>query len=180
MKGIVFNILEDFIDENFGDNTFDTLVELVLPELDEPFVGPGTYSDEQLMAIVGKAIEVKKLELDPTLRAFGAFMFTKLASKYPGFVDPHDNPKDFIKTIHDIIHVEVRKLFPEAITPVFIYSNETENSLTLKYVSKRNLFALAEGLMDGSGAYYNKPFKIKRTEENREDNYCVFDLDFSA
>lgn len=180
MKGVVFNILEGFIDENFGDGTFDELVDASLPDNTEPFVGPGTYPDEHLFKIVGKAIELQELELEPTLRGFGKYMFGKLAAKYPDFVNVHNNPKDFIKTIHDIIHVEVRKLFPEAVTPKFLYSNDTDGRLTLRYESERNLFALAEGLIDGSAEYYKMPIKITREEANPEEHYCIFNLEFSS
>lgn len=178
MKGIVFNVLESYIDEKFGAGVFDKLVEESLPDNIDPFVGPGTYPDEQLFAIVGKALEVKKLELEPVLRDFGKFMFSALAKKYPVFVEPHDNPKDFIKTIDNIIHVEVKKLFPEAVTPKFSFFNDSDKKLSLKYESARKLFALAEGLIDGAGEHYQQPIKVIRKEENLETGYCVFDLEF--
>lgn len=180
MKGVVFNILEGFIDESFGDGTFDEIIDTVFIEEIDPFVGPGTYPDEHLFLIVQKAVELKKLDLEPILRTFGKYMFFQLAIKYPNFVQHHDNPKDFIKTVHNVIHVEVKKLFPEAETPKFLYSNDIDGKLTMRYESKRNLFSLAEGLIEGSGEFYNKPVKVIRKSFSVDENYCVFDLEFSA
>lgn len=179
MKGVIFNVLEDFVDEQFGEGVFDSLVEAALPDSDGVFVGPGTYPDEELFAIVGKALEVKGLELEPVLKSFGHYLFGKLAEKYPVFVEPYNHPKDFIKTVHGVIHVEVKKLFPEAETPNFKYSNDKEDFLTLTYESKRNLFPLAEGLISGAGDFFKSPIQITYQEVNPDENYCVFDLQFS-
>lgn len=179
MKGIIFNALEEFVNENFGEGTFDFLVEKSLPDKEDTYVGPGTYSDEELFKIVETAVEVKNLDLEETLKGFGVFLFTILAGKYPQFLEPFDNAKDFIKTVHDIIHVEVRKLFPEAETPSFSFFNESKNTISLRYESKRKLFTLAEGLIEGAGNYYNQKITINRSDTNTDQGYCVFNLSFS-
>jgi hypothetical protein len=179
MKGIVFNVLESYVDGKYGDGVFDTLVEKSLGDAQDPFVGPGTYPDSSLMSIVETAIAAKGLDPHELLVDFGKYMFHALAAKYPSFLEVHNNPKDFIKTIHDVIHVEVRKLYPEAVTPAFFYSNDSKDKLTLRYESERNLFSLAEGLLYGSGEYYKMPISVKRVDYSEEEHFCVFDLDFS-
>ena len=178
MKGIIFNVFEDFLDEKYGENTFDNIIEAMVPDVKEPFIAPGTYPDELLFSIIHKTMEEKNLELNPTLLEFGEFLFLQLAKKYPVFVKSHNNAKDFIKTIHDIIHVEVRKLFPEAVTPDFSYSNEKENEITITYTSKRSLFILAEGLINRCAKYYKEEIKLTILNQNMKDNSCIFHLKF--
>jgi hypothetical protein len=59
MKGIIFNILEDFTNEKFGEDEFDFIVEKSILETTDPFVGPGTYPDSDLFKIVTKIVELK-------------------------------------------------------------------------------------------------------------------------
>ena len=55
MKGIIFTIFEDFITDNYGAETYEQIISECNLQTKEPFVGPGTYPDSDLMEIVGKA-----------------------------------------------------------------------------------------------------------------------------
>ena len=114
MKGIVFNLLEDFIIDGWGEEAYDEIISLCPLRTKEPFIGPGTYEDADLLAIVGKAAETLSVSVPEAVHAFGKYCFPKLASKYPMFLEGHKHPKTFLKTIDDVIHVEVKKLFKDA------------------------------------------------------------------
>ena len=58
MKGIIFNLLEGFLTERLGEEKSDELIESCSLKTREPFVGPGSYPDEDLLAIVDRAVEV--------------------------------------------------------------------------------------------------------------------------
>ena len=179
MKGVIFNIFEEFIDDHFGEGSFDELVVKSLGNENEVFVSPLTYPDEKFFVILGKAIESKKLDMDSTLKKFGRYMFIKLAKKYPIFVDPYDHPKDFIKTINDVIHVEVRKIFLDSEPPIFHFLEDSGNKMIIQYESKRRLFCLAEGLLMGMADYYNQPIEILRSDDSLEKgNTATFDVEF--
>jgi len=180
MKGIIFNLFEKFVDEISEDYDFDDLLEDVTLITKEEFIGPGTYPDEDLFTLVGKFIEKKGLELPDALRKFGKFCFPHLANIHPDFITPYENAKDFLLTVHDIIHVEVRKLFKDAETPDFAYHNPSDSSLIIEYKSKRNLCYLMEGLLEGVGEHFKKPFQYKQTTcTHRGDEKCTFNLNFS-
>lgn len=179
MKGIIFNVLESYCDDFLEVGSFDEIVERILPDVKDPFVAPGTYKDEYLTLIVAEISRVKNKKPDVLLRDFGRYLFTALANRYPHFVSPYNHPKDFIKTIHDVIHVEVIKLFPDTATPNFYYSNDFENQLTIKYESGRKLYSLVEGLVDGVGEYYKSPIVVDCIEKNPNEHYALFKLSFS-
>ncbi|MFQ5586113.1 MAG: heme NO-binding domain-containing protein, partial [Thermodesulfobacteriota bacterium] len=121
MKGVIFNLLEQFIAENFGEEKYEEIVTECALKTGEPFVGPGTYPDEDLIAIVSRAVETLGIAPPEALHGFGRFCFPKLAEKFPDFVQPFKHPKPFMKTIDSVIHVEVKKLFKDAEPPRFIY-----------------------------------------------------------
>ncbi|MBL4656147.1 MAG: heme NO-binding domain-containing protein, partial [Bacteroidia bacterium] len=83
------------------------------------------------------------------------FAFHKLAATFPQFLESYNNPKDFLKSVESIIHVEVKKMYKDAYTPSFKYTDPAPDKLIIQYHSKRKLYALMEGLINGVGEHYN-------------------------
>lgn len=180
MKGVVFNLFEQFISQNWGEEIYEQILAESSIETAEPFVGPGTYPDADFLAIVVKATETVGVELPVAIRAFGKFCFPKLAEVFPHFVQTHQHPKAFLKTIDSVIHVEVRKLFKDAETPEFRYEDPGPQQLVLIYKSPRKLYEFAEGLLEGVSEYFQSPIQYTRTVRiENEQEVAVFDLTFS-
>ena len=62
---------------------------------------------------------------------------------------------DMLGHLDDDIHVQVKKLYPDADLPRFKVLSRTDTTMRLQYYSERDLFALAEGLMDASADHFN-------------------------
>lgn len=155
MKGIIFNQLEGFILTNSNEATYDQIVKKCKLETKEPFVGPGTYSDNDLMQIIKVASETLNIPQDDLIVSFGHFLFPKLASRFSNFVDTKKPAKYFLLTVESIIHVEVHKMYDKAYTPTFEYLNNMDNKLTIRYRSKRKLYKLMEGIIMGVADYFS-------------------------
>ena len=167
--------------ENFGDEKYEEILNECSLKTKEPFIGPGTYPDEDLMAITNKAVEKLGITLPEALRAFGKFSFLQMGKKFPDFLKPYDHPKPFLKTIESVIHVEVKKLYQDADPPRFIYKEPAANRLTIKYESKRRLCQYMEGLIDGVADFYKSPIQYKQKTCMLEGGgECEFDLTFSS
>lgn len=179
MKGIFFNLLEEFITENYGEEKYDEILGECRLSTTEPFVGPGTYPDEDLLAIATKTAEKLGITVPDALRAFGRFCFPKLAARYPVFVAEHHHPKSFLETVDSVIHVEVRKLYEGTKLPRFTYSDGFPDHLVIRYQSDRKMCQLMEGLIDGVADYYKSPIKQSQTQcMLRGAESCDFDLTF--
>lgn len=178
MKGVVFNVFESFVDETFGEDAFDALVAQCPLHTREPFVGPGTYPDADLIALVTKACTVHGLEPEAALRVFGAYLFGALAARYPGFLEGKE-AKTFLLSVHDVIHVEVRKLYPEAVTPSFTYEDTGPDTLTMRYTSERKLCHLMEGLLAGTAEHFGTSIDARQATCMHEGaDVCTFHLRF--
>ena len=179
MKGMVFNLLEAFICEGWGDDKYEEILALCPLKTKEPFVGPGTYPDSDLMAIATKTAEILQLPAPQAIRAFGRYSFPKLAEKFPQFLEGHADPLSFILSVEGIIHVEIRKLFPSAITPSFVYRQVDESRLLIEYRSDRKLCAFMEGLIEGVSDYFNTPIEYAQVRcMHNADECCEFALTF--
>jgi hypothetical protein len=115
------------------------------------------------------------------VRWFGGRALPLLNTRYPQFFRAHTNARSFILTLNDVIHPEVRKLFPGADAPEFVFDETDPNVLVLSYVSSRGLCSFAEGLIDGAAAQFGEQVDIVQREcTKRGDARCVFACSFSA
>ena len=179
MKGIIFTILENFIVENYGDEKYETILEKCNLETKEPFISSGTYPDGDLIEMVVKSAEDLKITVDQTLQAFGKYAFHQLAKLMPMFVDKYSDPKEFLKSVEGIIHVEVNKLYKDAITPKFTYTDTGPNELVITYFSARKLYALMEGLLEGVSEYFKVPIQQSKKIYSKDgQEFCDFEIVF--
>jgi hypothetical protein len=183
MKGVIFGIFEDFIVENFGVETFEGLLDDCRGTVTENYVGPKTYPDEWLVALLMAACKRLSIEPPVALQAFGKFAFGGLTSRYPNFLEGIDHPRALLLSVHNIIHVEVKKLMSGA-TPPNLFFDEDEgdpDKLTLHYESARGLCSFLEGLLAGVGEHFGVPIEFEQTAcTHKGDERCTYELKFLA
>lgn len=162
MKGIVFNLLEEVVSTAHGDAAWDALLDAA--GLDGAYTSLGSYSDEEIFALVKVASDTLGLAQEDVLRWFGRQAMPLLAKRYPSFFASHEDARSFLLTLNNIIHPEVRKLYPGAQTPVFDFDTSLADVLAIGYNSPRRLCALAEGFMHGAADYYGQGLEIVQTQ----------------
>lgn len=179
MKGIVFILLNQFIDQALGEDAWDTLLDIVEPDSGGAYTAVATYPDEELFSLVTTACEKHQLDFKDTVKAFGNFMFPPLAEKYPNFIKKDMKLKDFLLSINDVIHVEVRKLYPEAGLPDIQYEETEDNLLTIIYDSPRKLCFLAEGLIEGAAQHFEESIKVSQSDcMHQGSQVCKIHINF--
>ena len=180
MKGIIFNITENYITENYGEDKLDEIIADCSLITKEPFVGPGTYPDDDLIEIITKASLKLEMTNAQFLKKLGHYTFPILASRFPNFVTPYNHPKEFLKTVESIIHVEVRKLYQGTRLPTFQYAEPANNELVITYHSKRKLYSFMEGLIDGVADHFNTPIEQSHKIYGKDGSeYCDFHIIFA-
>lgn len=162
MKGVVFNAAEEAVIELFDADTWDDLLDAA--GVEGVYNSVGSYPDSELVAIVVAASEATGLSVEDVLLAVGRKALQHLAARVPSLVEHCTHPFEFLLLIHDVIHVEVMKLYPDAKPPGFTYEDLPNDGLRLTYNSPRCLDALAEGLIHGVGDRFETELQVTRTE----------------
>lgn len=179
MKGVVFNLLESFVSEGWGQDKYEEILALCPLSTKEPFVGPGTYPDADLFTIAGKAAEILGVPLPAALRAFGQYCFPRLAAKVPALIAVHTTAESLLKSVEGVVHVEVRKLMPNAVTPSFKYREVAPGQLVVEYRSARKLCFLMEGLLDGLALHFGERIEQRQARCMHDGHDCCeFELSF--
>lgn len=160
MKGIVFNLLEECVSDAHGPDAWDEMLDRA--DVDGAYTSLGSYADADLMALVGAASDLLDLPADDVVRWFGEAALPLLARSYPGFFAAHTSTLPFLLTLNDVIHPEVRKLYPGADVPVFDFAMDGDESLLMGYSSGRVLCSLAEGFIAGTAAHFAETVAIEQ------------------
>ena len=148
--------------------------------VDGSYTSLGSYADEELFKLVGAASAALNLPADDIVRWFGQRALTLLSATYPPLFTGHTTTRSFLLTLNDIIHPEVRKLYPGADVPEFDYDTSDSVLLRMGYRSRRKLCALGEGLIVGAAEYYKEDVNLTQTEcVHRGDSRCVFEMSFA-
>jgi hypothetical protein len=179
MKGVVFNLLEAAVGRQYGEETWDDL--LASAGLVGAYTSLGSYPDEDLGRLVQAASQTLGLPAQSVIRWFGRESLPALAEAYPSFFTNHTDTRSFILTLNDIIHPEVRKLYPGADVPWFDYQPLSNGTLRMGYDSRRMLCSFAEGLIEGAAAHFGEQVSISQPEWMlRGSERCQLDLSFRA
>ena len=168
MKGIIFNILEQFIEAQTDEGTWEEILDQT-DNKNEVYVAPKTYPDKELLSIVSSAVKLLKLDMNDTVRAFGRFTFPILVKKIPEIREKLHTPQEFIHALDNLIHVEVHMFLAESQTPKFKLTHIEAENYELLYESKRNLPYLVMGLIDGLAKEYKTKIDIEIKQVNTEN-----------
>ena len=130
-------------------------------------------------ALVGTVSTMTHTPVDALSIALGLYLFPRLVALHPAFVRPGMTAKEFLKTVHGTIHVEVRKLHPDATLPSFAYEDPAPDRLVMIYVSSRKVCDLASGLLQGVAEHFQETIAQEQVLcTKRGDPHCRFELTF--
>jgi len=175
VKGVVFNLLEEFVRRAHGEDAWDALLERA--RLTGAYTSLGNYADEDLGALIAAAAQILKQPPGAVVRSFGREALPMLAEKYPGFFTPFASTRPFLLALNDIIHPEVNKLYRGADTPDFDFDASSDDVLVMSYSSRRRLCEFALGLIEGAAAHYGEDVAIdQRRCMHRGDARCDFHI----
>lgn len=176
MKGVIFNVLEDMIVDQCGMTVWNDLLEKHAPS-GRTYVSAKSYSETELFAIVTDAASMLNLPLQQLVKAFGHFLFSGLASRHQSVMARFPDFSALVMGIHDVIHVEVNKLYHEPALPTIVSLKNADNSITLQYRSPRKLCFCAEGLLFGAAEHFKQPISINHhTCMHQGAEHCILDI----
>ena len=180
MKGHIFNLLEEFLIETAGAETFETIYQNVDFESEGVFVTTGNYPDADLVKLVHEAVRVLGITIEQAHVAFGKWMFPHLTKLVPTEVIDVGHPKNFLMQLNAIHEVELKKLWPDARPPLFNCEDTGQNTMTFVYDSPRQMFDLVEGVLAGVRDYYKVGMQWKKLVVEGQQGYPVarFDIQF--
>jgi len=156
MKGIVFTEFLDMVEQEFGYEVVDELIESTDLPSNGIYTSIGTYHHSEIVALLTGLSEKVNIDAGVLLKSFGKYLFKTFLASYPQFFEACDNAFAFLESIDTHIHVEVQKLYPSATLPKFTTTVDDQGQMCMIYESERRMAALAEGLIESSLQHYGE------------------------
>ena len=178
MKGIIFSLFNQLVEEKWSLEIWENLLDDVNPASGGAYTSAGNYPDDELFALIGALSKKTNLSVEDLVTAYGRYLLGELAKLYSSFFEGV-SAKEFLMSIHNIIHVEVKKLYPDAELPSFRYEEPDKEHLVMIYRSKKKLCKLAEGLIFGTADHFGIIIDQRQTLCMLQgDDHCRFELEF--
>ena len=174
MKGIVFTEFLEMVEQKFGYETVDHILTGNELESGGAYTAVGTYNYAEMVQLIVGLSEKTGLGIPVLLHEYGKYFFDVLYGSYPQFFDSMDEPFNFLESIEHHIHVEVRKLYPDAELPTFETDRVEENTLKMIYHSERKMSDFAEGLIIRTLDHYKTECKIDKKNIEEDGSIVQF------
>ncbi len=164
MKGIVFAEFNEMVEEKFGMDMVDDLIDATDPASGGAYTAVGTYDHQELVNMVLELSRRSNIPASELVKTFGRHLAGVFSTKFESFFTECPDTLSFLKRIDDHIHVEVRKLYPDAELPRFSFDDSNPEEFHLTYESLRNFADLAHGLIEGCAEHYGESYAIERED----------------
>jgi len=147
------------VERKFGDETVDEIIEESQLKSNGAYTTVGTYDHNELITLVLSLSKKTKIPAADLVKEFGRSLIPVFAKGYPIFFNVKDS-FEFLKSLNDHIHVEVKKLYPDAELPIFITKTHDQKELVIEYRSARPFADLAQGLAEGLVKFFKEDINI--------------------
>jgi len=149
------------VENDFGFEVADRIIENSDTTSKGIFTGVGTYPSQDMMSLLGQLEMEVNQPVSDLLVHFGEHLFHRFSSLYVYLVADIKDTFKLLQQIEDFIHVEVKKLYPDAQLPAIDTRMLSHDTMELIYRSRRKLGYLAQGLMMGCAAYFGETIEIQ-------------------
>lgn len=176
MKGIVFTEFLELVEEKFGLEMVDKIIEESQLPSEGAYTAVGTYDFAEMLSLLTQLSKNTGISIDDLLLVYAEHFFAVLADSYPGLITKYEDPIELLASIENHIHVEVRKIYPDAELPTFEVLEKTPRSLVMIYKSSRAMYNFGLGLMNKTFEHYNAEATIileKIKEDGTEVKFSI-------
>lgn len=180
MKGTVFVELLKMAEDAFGEDVVDNVLDKADLENNGAYTTVGNYSCAELIKIVEAFSEHSGLSTEVLQRKFGHWMMGHFSENYPEFFKGKTSSFDMLEAVDSEIHVEVRKLYPDAELPRFETERKSTSHMEMSYSSPRPLVGFCHGLIEACVDRFDEDMGIERGETESTNNGTVFQIKAKA
>ena len=163
MKGVVFTEFFEFVEGRFSPEIAEQLIESSALPSKGIYTSVGTYDHAEMVTLVSNLATVVEIGVPDLLKEFGRHLLRQFVIKFPPFFNGITSTFEFLPKVDSFVHVEVKKLYPDAELPTFSCVFPASDQLQMTYESDRNLPDLAEGLILGCLEHFGEQMEVVRS-----------------
>ncbi|MEW6765309.1 MAG: heme NO-binding domain-containing protein [Pseudomonadota bacterium] len=162
MKGIVFSEFIEMVEARFSPEIADRIIEAADLPSGGAYTAVGTYDHEEMLALITALAHETGVPVGDLVREYGRHLFHRFVELYPAFFEGVPTVFDFLDSIENHVHLEVRKLYDDVELPTFDTPERASDRMVMIYESRRPFAALAEGLILGCIEHYGETIQLSQ------------------
>ncbi|USD66895.1 heme NO-binding domain-containing protein [Vibrio sp. SCSIO 43136] len=176
MKGIIFTEFLELVEDKFGLDITDQMLEMCQDQ--GIYTAVGSYDHIDLVKLIVALSKLTGISAEDLQQVYGRTVFNTLLESLP----PHaslnrcETTFQFIQHVEHYIHVEVKKLYPDAQPPQFKFLSVNETEMLMDYTSARCLSHVCFGLIQGCADHYQQQVEIAMTPQDQNGSHVQFKL----
>ena len=174
MKGIVFTEFLDLVEDKFGLEMVDKIVNQSKLESHGVYTSIGTYQFSEMLQLLQHLSKNTSISIDDLLLVYAEHFFYVLEKSYPELFITYTDPIEMLSSIESHIHVEVKKIYPDAELPTFEVLEKTHNTLIMIYKSSRAMHHFGLGLMNKTFERFNSTATITLEKIKKDGTEVMF------
>jgi hypothetical protein len=174
MKGIIFTEFLEFVEGLWGMEFVDGLISDAQDPNNGAYTAVNNYDHTLLVNLVVTLEKKTQIPLPDLLQKYGRHLFGQLADRYAVLLEGQNDPLELLMSIEEVIHTEVRKLYPEAKPPMFSGKRISESEIELRYESHRGMGDVAFGLIQGCGDHFDQELHVEKIGASEDGKIVDF------
>ncbi|WP_406683448.1 heme NO-binding domain-containing protein [Seonamhaeicola sp. MEBiC1930] len=174
MKGIVFSEFLELVEEKFGMEMVDKIINESNLESGGAYTAVGTYAFSEMLQLLQSLSGNTGISIDDLLLTYGEHFFKVLKENYSDMLAAYNGPLEMLSSIENHIHVEVKKIYPDAELPTFEVLEKTKTRLVMIYTSSRAMHYFGLGLMNKTFEHFNSSAEIVLEKINKDGTKVKF------
>jgi Haem-NO-binding len=176
MKGIVFTEFIELVEETFSLDMVDDILDDCDLDSGGAYTSVGLYDYSEMLQLVNALSKRSGMPVADLLHVFGKHLIKKFSTNFSSMFESATDAFTFLEGIDNHVHVEVRKLYPDAELPQLGTERPDDHTLLMRYQSNRPFAELAYGLMKGAIDYFGENIEIDRQDEKTDGRVQTFIL----
>lgn len=176
MKGIIFSEFISLVEDKFGLETCQNMLD----DNQDPgiYTSVGTYDHRDLIKLINTLSKLTGVAATELQQVYGESVFNQLFNSMPELEGRNDSTFSFIKSVEESIHIEVKKLYPQAKPPKFNFISESASELVMDYQSARCLSHVCYGLINGCANHFNQTVAIDMQSLSHDNSQVRFTINY--
>jgi len=162
MKGIILSEFVEYLEEQLGEITAQKIIDDSGVTSEGAYARVGMYDYQELIQLLTQTAAETNTDATVLLEGFSDHLFAVFKRDYSGFFEGVNTSSEMLAQVDNHIHVEVKKLYPDAELPKFEYEKDG-NVMILHYRSPRPLAAVAQALVGACLKFYDKNETLAET-----------------
>lgn len=177
MRGLLFTEFLEYLETRFGPAQVDGAIEAAALANEGAFTAVDNYPAAEFYRLLAAVATHTGEDADALLVDYGRHMFQVFLSAHPEYFGALHSTAELMDRVEAHIHLEVKKLHPDAKPPRFRLSASDGEGWVLRYYSHRPLHALAHGLLEAASVHFDEAISVRREiASGAQDLQAVFHL----